>query len=72
MNSPCYKCKKRAPGCHSICDLYKAYCEERQQASEARLKTLATYRKSRTKRVRIKTVVEKQVQRNYERTGDYK
>lgn len=31
MNAPCKDCEKRAVGCHSHCEEYKAYSKEREK-----------------------------------------
>lgn len=37
MVAPCKDCAKRELGCHSRCDKYKEYEEERRQIRERRL-----------------------------------
>jgi hypothetical protein len=72
MNSPCYGCQQRAIGCHGQCELYKDWCEKKQQVYQERCKSLASNRRNISgRRNRVATIVEKQIRRNYERMGDY-
>jgi len=52
--NPCGDCEKRHVGCHSECELYKQYAEDRKRFKEAYIKSLnfeyTSYaRKNRTK-----------------------
>lgn len=35
ISAPCYKCEKRVPGCHAVCEPYKKYAEERKNEIRA-------------------------------------
>jgi hypothetical protein len=37
MKAPCFKCENRTVSCHSTCEKYLAYREERQEENRARL-----------------------------------
>ena len=34
MKNPCYNCQKRAVGCHSSCDDYKSFREEKDKLKQ--------------------------------------
>lgn len=38
--SPCYRCENRARNCHSDCERYKAYKNERAERQALRIKAL--------------------------------
>ena len=37
MNAPCYNCQERKVGCHSGCERYLVYAEERDRERQDRL-----------------------------------
>ena len=40
MQSPCMECKERKFNCHSNCDKYKSFIEEKQRENVVRRSTL--------------------------------
>ena len=34
VKGPCQDCQERGPGCHSSCEMYKAYKEEREKENK--------------------------------------
>ena len=41
IKSPCYKCEKRYPGCHSRCDVYIAFREKKDEENRKQKEELA-------------------------------
>ena len=41
MTAPCHHCPDRAPGCHSVCEKYRAYRAEMDAAHEKRVREAA-------------------------------
>lgn len=41
MTAPCHNCPDRAPGCHSVCEKYRAYRAEMDAAHEKRVREAA-------------------------------
>lgn len=54
MNSPCKNCNDRKIGCHSTCDKYELYSQERQLIREGRYKQEEQDLVARDAKIRIR------------------
>lgn len=61
----CYRCEKRNPGCHSVCESYAAFLEERAADREARKPDAGTMDFNRYAREKRKSLMDAAAKRGF-------